>query len=93
MATADVFLIMPLGSDPKLERLAEAVQNLALPTFDDWAPQAWFVHFDGKAKQLSERLAGPEGRGDVGTHLVTQVDRNYWGYGSKEMWSWLAERM
>lgn len=92
MSTSAVFLIMPLGNDPQPEKLAAAVRDLDLPTFDGCAPDAWLVYFDGTAKQISERLARPEQQGGIGTHLVVHVDRNYFGYGSREMWSWLSER-
>ena len=91
---ASVYMVVPLGGDD-LNAFRTSIQELGSHTaiYDDYAPRAWFVSFDGTAKQLSDKLGFTirEGNEKPITGVVTGID-GYYGFGSKDLWVWLKNQ-
>ena len=83
-----IYMIVPFGEeDDHRDALTEKIKEGGNSIYEDEAPHAWFISYDGTSKELAEKL----GLGDdpaVGTGIVVQVNR-YNGYASKSLWEWM----
>ena len=85
-----IYAVLSLEEDGKLP---DSVKKAATAIFDDYAPRAWFVAFDGTTTELND-LLWPDDEEDsspVGNGVVLPVIRHA-GYASDDLWEWLKVR-
>ena len=83
-----LYAIIPLSP---AQSLPDNVEDTIAVVYDDYAPQAWFVRFDGTARELTD-LIWPDDV-DEESHPIrdgvviemSQVN----GFASGDLWEWL----
>lgn len=74
------------GELPKISKITDV--------FDQYAPFAWFVSFNGTVDELTD-LLWPDGKEDaspVKNGAIIPIKGAVSGYASEELWDWLEAR-
>ena len=70
------------------EKAAEAIQEVYPDSHKRLWPGLWFVADDATTQQVSKKLGIADGlRGSV---FICSLSTNYWGFGPKDAWEWVA---
>lgn len=63
--------------------------------YDDYAPHAWFVSFDGTARELTDLVwpdEMPDDQYEISSGIVIPIPKTFNGYASFDLWDWLKTK-
>ena len=81
-----IYIIVPFGNINE-GAISEKVKGVGESVYDDEAPNAWFVSYDGTTKELADKLEFGDDI-EMGEAVIVQVS-NYQGFASTSLWDWI----
>lgn len=95
-----IYTVVPFGGPNEGKLNADVAKLGSDNTYMLPGGAGWLVKFPGTTKELAAKIGVPSSKEEMAKMdaktiphcLITALDSMYYGYGSSDMWSWIASR-